>query len=223
MEKDLEIIKNWKSTQIRFKKMIGLLEPILKPGMNILDVGCVGEKNQEGLTLKILKNKGFNLNLYGVDKINFSSPDFKFSKCDIEKEGLPFSNNYFDVIMATEIIAHLYNEEYFLQELKRCLKHQGYLLLTAPNISCLKSRLKFLIGKYPLELEHKKGEKWEMKTFNNFKSLEDKLNRKGFIIIKKVTNNFPYFINFPFNILALKLGNIYYKLGKNIIILSQKI
>jgi len=68
---------------------------------------------------------------------------------DLNK-GLPFKANTVDNIVACEIIEHMQSPFAFLKEIKKALKKGGYLILTTPNICCLKNRIKILLGKFPI-------------------------------------------------------------------------
>lgn len=59
-------------------------------------------------------------------------------KCDSKRvEGsileLPFKNDFFDVIVCSEVIEHVPNPKKAIQELQRVLKPNGILVLTTPN------------------------------------------------------------------------------------------
>lgn len=64
-----------------------------------------------------------------VDKIN-SQGKFKFIAANVEE--LTFSAQ-FDVVVAGEIIEHLYNPGKFLDSAWRALKSEGVLIITTPN------------------------------------------------------------------------------------------
>lgn len=98
----------------------------------ILDVGC-----GDGTILKYVKV--FN-SYTGVDisstrikrcKKKFNSPKINFIKYDIVLS-FPFKNNIFDVVIASEIIEHVPDPIFFLQECKRVLKKDGVLILSTP-------------------------------------------------------------------------------------------
>jgi len=65
---------------------------------------------------------------------------------------LPFENNYFDFFFAGEIIEHLFDSRFFLKEIHRVLKINGYLILSTPNLARIDDRLKFLLGKTPRQI-----------------------------------------------------------------------
>jgi 2-polyprenyl-3-methyl-5-hydroxy-6-metoxy-1,4-benzoquinol methylase len=65
------------------------------------------------------------------------------------KDFLPFRNNYFDVIIAIEVIEHLYNPDHAVLEAKRLLRPGGFLILSTPNLAWWANRLALLLGYQP--------------------------------------------------------------------------
>jgi len=84
---------------------------------------------------------------------NSKKLDIKNADCvhDLNK-GLPFKNNSVDNIIACEIIEHMHSPYSFLAEIKRVLKRGGVLILTTPNICCLKNRIKIFLGRFPINV-----------------------------------------------------------------------
>src|SRR3990172_4148487 len=70
------------------------------------------------------------------DIMQDKSPDIII---DLNKE-IPAPTDSADICVAGEIIEHLYYANNFLREVKRVLKNDGYLILTAPNACCIKYR-----------------------------------------------------------------------------------
>jgi 2-polyprenyl-3-methyl-5-hydroxy-6-metoxy-1,4-benzoquinol methylase len=56
----------------------------------------------------------------------------------------------FDLIVAIEIIEHLYNPRHFIRNCLNLLNQQGYLLITSPNVESWISRIRFLRHGRPL-------------------------------------------------------------------------
>jgi ubiquinone/menaquinone biosynthesis C-methylase UbiE len=78
----------------------------------------------------------FNVDEYiGVD-FEKSGHSHKNKKIDVTYDGkkIPFESNYFDSILATEVIEHVFNIDEVLLELNRVLKPNGKILVTCPFI-----------------------------------------------------------------------------------------
>lgn len=130
---------------IEEKIMFSLL-PQLKG--KLLDVGCgVGTISCQ------LQKQGFEV--YGID---FSSAAIKKAKekgikaieCDLDKEGIPFEDNYFDVVWAGDVIEHVFDPIFLFKEISRVVKPRGKVLLTTPNDFNIKRRASiFIFGSSP--------------------------------------------------------------------------
>lgn len=74
--------------------------------------------------------------------------NIKLSISDSEKE-FPFKDNFFDLIISGEHIAHLKNTDNYVSEISRVLKKNGILMLTTPNLVSWLNRVLMLVGKQP--------------------------------------------------------------------------
>jgi len=54
---------------------------------------------------------------------------------DVSAEALPFDNCSVDVVYCSEVIEHLYNPDFAIEEFKRVLKPTGKILLSTPNLA----------------------------------------------------------------------------------------
>jgi SAM-dependent methyltransferase len=61
----------------------------------------------------------------------------------------PVDSDFFDAVVAGDIIEHLIDTDIFLEELKRVVRPGGYLLITTPNLAWWWSRIRLLQGKVP--------------------------------------------------------------------------
>ena len=69
------------------------------------------------------------MEVFGIDISEESKEiikDCNIKIADIEKDGIPFSDNYFDVIYSKSFIEHLYYPEKFFSEAYRVLKKVEY-------------------------------------------------------------------------------------------------
>ncbi len=131
------------------KKYLPKISPIR---IRFLDLG-----SGDGHFYQLLKQKGYDYAYLG----------FEFSQELIKKahkngvpvrhanlnEKFPLSDSSYDLILASEIIEHVYDPEFFLEEIHRVLKNDGILFLTTPNIASLGSRLKLLLGIRPAAID----------------------------------------------------------------------
>jgi SAM-dependent methyltransferase len=68
---------------------------------------------------------------------------------DVEREFLPFADETFDRVLATEILEHLDRPGLLLGECLRVLRPRGTLFLTTPNVVDLPNRLRAARGRSP--------------------------------------------------------------------------
>ncbi|HVH72724.1 MAG TPA: class I SAM-dependent methyltransferase [Candidatus Dormibacteraeota bacterium] len=110
----------------------------LPSGARILDAPCGGLAS---LTLA-LRERGFDA--IGAD-IDFEAATHlraAFQKVNLDAK-LPWTDESFDAVISTEGIEHLENHFSFLREANRILKSGGVFVLTTPNITALRSRVRF--------------------------------------------------------------------------------
>lgn len=103
-------------------------------GTSVLDIGC-----GLGGFLRYLaaRNPFFPHKLFGCDFSPYAVtiaekhlPEASFYVSDVYK--LPFNNDFFDVVIATEVIEHLTDYTQALKEMYRICKPNGILLLSTP-------------------------------------------------------------------------------------------
>lgn len=95
---------------------------------NILDVGC----GRGDFTNAFSKNVD---NIYGIDISDYCLEHyktFKFKKCDLINEKLPFENNTFDIVFSKSVMEHLYYPENLVVEIRRILKPGGRIITMCP-------------------------------------------------------------------------------------------
>jgi len=101
----------------------------IKEGMKLLEPGC-----GRGEHLRLFKNLG--LDVYGLDlspEAPLFAKDLNIKVCDLEKDKLPYPDNYFDVIYSKSFLEHLRDPSKFLNEAYRVLKPGGLLLSMVPD------------------------------------------------------------------------------------------
>jgi ubiquinone/menaquinone biosynthesis C-methylase UbiE len=59
---------------------------------------------------------------------------------------LPFQSDYFDMIYMDDIIDHLVDPDYAINEVARVMKTNGFQVLSTPNLASWLNRLLLLLG-----------------------------------------------------------------------------
>ena len=185
-------------------------------GKRVLDIGC-----SDGTISTILA--GNKREVYGVD-ISKKAVDaaikkgIKASVCDVENDDLPFKSDYFDCIVAGEIIEHIFDTDAFIDKCKRVLKKNGVLIITTPNCASLRARLSLLLGRQPAWIEHRaKGGAGHIRAYT-LKGLLSQLKEHKFKPEGIRTNEvkIPFVGTFSF------LGDWFPSLGDGLVIKFRK-
>lgn len=140
----------------------------------VLDVGCA-----YGYMLKRLPD---NYKKYGVDisdhAVSVAKKKLKraiIKVADVEQE-IPFSDNFFDLVICNDVIEHLFKPNNCLVNIHKVLKYNGLFYLNTPNLNWVRKSI------YSLP------DRWEHHvSIMNQDQLESILNQVGFKVVKKWT------------------------------------
>lgn len=119
---------------------------------SLLEIGCYPGRSTK-FFLENLKVKKF----YAIDckeellgRAKAMGVDAKL--CDLERDRIPFQDNFFDLVVANQVFEHLKNIYSPLSEIHRVLKPGGILVFSVPNLASFHSRLLLLFGKSPTQI-----------------------------------------------------------------------
>jgi len=158
----------------------------IQSNCKVLDVGC-----SEGYISIAFAELG--LKVYGVEPSEKLIKKFE-NKLRNDKElncflikgsaiNLPFKDNYFDIVIITEVLEHIQETDRVLEEIYRVLNENGRMCLSVPT-SCTEKLFSKLHPKYNKNSGH-------VKVFRE-KELIELLKRHGFEIYAKRNCNFEW-------------------------------
>ena len=143
---------------------------------SVLDVG-----SGTGSNLRMLREEGFE-NVTGID-LHYPAVRYCWAKgftsvvsCDATK--LPFADDRFDVVLATDIIEHIDNDSRALREIHRVLAPGGYTIIAVPAFPSL-------WGLQDIVAHHKRRYRTE--------NLTEKINLSGLKILRIYYFNYLLF------------------------------
>lgn len=199
--------------QVKTLRLISSLLPYAKSHMPyaILELGSADDSFLE-LVCKEINGHGLGLDLTKGD--------------DLEKP-LKQKSNTADLIIALEVIEHLFDTDQFLSEIYRVLKPKGVLILSTPNLASLANRLRLLFGGYPKYLEFSRAGAGHIHLYTPT-VISRQLAANSFKIIKLTSPNFlcPY-ITEPWFPAFLKeffmaLGDLFPSFGSHLLVVARK-
>ena len=150
--------------------------------LRVLDVGC-----GDGSFLRFLRREAKKRNII-LKGLEYYGIDVAREYRDLaRKEGVEFqvgnalnlqkhyNKEFFDVIIASEILEHVSATDKLIKSIRNVLKKDGYLYLTTPNLASWHSRLVLLLGYQPLitEVSNEKadfGKGWIWKFYGGRKT-----------------------------------------------------
>ncbi|MCX7363148.1 MAG: class I SAM-dependent methyltransferase [Alphaproteobacteria bacterium] len=140
--------------RFRFRRGLELLSSVagkIPADALWLDLGCnQGQFLEDVIATNQVKGIGFD----NWDPAPKAPHDiWRYLKADLDK-ALPWSEPA-DFVSALEVLEHMIDTDGFLRRMHAALKPKGWLLISTPNINCLRNRITVPLGAYPAGLEYR--------------------------------------------------------------------
>lgn len=194
--------------QVKALRLISLLN-LKSP--HVLELGSADDSFLD-LVCQKTHGRGRGLDITKGDDLE---KPFKVGSCSV------------DLVIALEIIEHLFDTDQFLAEINRVLKPGGFLVLSTPNLASLTNRLRLLFGFYPQYLEYSKAGAGHIHLYTPW-VLRSQICQAGLIVHKFTSPNFPcpFITKFWFPPLlrdwCMTLGGRFPSLGSHLLVVASK-
>lgn len=113
------------SSFTNMKKSLQLLN--LKNNIKILDLGGRNAKNTDRSYYTLLSSYAKNYDIADIaegENVNIIMPEFYT---------IPVEDNYYDLIVCGQTLEHVYNPFRLVNEMRRVLKYQSYMIIIVPS------------------------------------------------------------------------------------------
>jgi 2-polyprenyl-3-methyl-5-hydroxy-6-metoxy-1,4-benzoquinol methylase len=144
-----------------------VLQEILKYSSrekSLLDIGCA-----EGVFLIALKGRfrkryGVDISSERLERLQERDPEVQILCLDLNQDKINLEDASIDIILATEILEHIYNYPHLFREMTRVLTKGGRIIGTIPNKdSILYILRRYLLGKKEISWNH--PNMWNLQSF----------------------------------------------------------
>lgn len=197
---------------------------ITKRPLKILEVGCGWGHLMIALSMLGHIVQGIDINKEIQNLKAYKKYNINFEMCNLSIQKFPYFDNFFDVIIFSEVLEHLnFHPKNIFKQIHYVLKVGGIILITTPNLLRLNNRIKLLIGKsinFDIKVDWNEGAHYREYTKKEINYL---LGSSGFERIKVKYKNFDYpNINKLIKVINKVIGLIIPSLKGNLIITSRR-
>jgi SAM-dependent methyltransferase len=135
----------YKTDELNRLNILSLID--YSPEKSIVDLGCDNGSFTKRIANKIGSNK-----IYGID-LSEKITDKSITLINSDLNGrVPLDDKSIDIVHSNQVIEHLRNPDFFLREIHRILKDDGYAIISTENLSSWHNILALLLGWQPFSL-----------------------------------------------------------------------
>jgi 2-polyprenyl-3-methyl-5-hydroxy-6-metoxy-1,4-benzoquinol methylase len=144
------------------------------------------------------------------------------------EQDCPVADGTFDLVLALDVIEHLFDTDVFLSELHRIVRKDGHVLIATPNLGWWWSRLRLLAGRAPCGIGATSPlHRWDpvvdtkhlrIGMVSEWRQL---FTLHGFRCERVIGYNYPGLLKFPFNIVDTLLVDVKHLWCSSIFVLTR--
>lgn len=200
---------------VRIKRIYDIIYDSIDNVKNkkILDVGCWTGDIIEKF---VYENKCFGVdiseNAIGIAR----NRGIDAYKINFDKDKFPFDNECFDIILCSEVLEHIIDQDFVLKNIYNALKRDGSFVCTIPNIN---TPVSWFIQIF-LDLPPKNSARYKSVHYRDFtyRLARKMLELNGFKIIK----TYGTFIYPSTCYISQKIANYFPRLSENFVFICKK-
>lgn len=121
----------------------------IAPYSRVLDVGAGSGADLDSARRACPSTDAFAVESFPANIETLRSKGIQVHGVNVERDALPFKNEYHDVIMSNQTLEHVKEIFWVMHEISRTLKVNGHLIIGVPNLASLHNRLLLLAGMQP--------------------------------------------------------------------------
>lgn len=138
----------WDEIKLERKNYILSLLEVDKKDVKFLDCGC-----DNGIFSLRVAERLNTKQIYGIEVNKSAIPEAEQKGVQVKKSDLnfkfPIRSNLFDVVVADQVIEHLWDLDNFVSEIHRVLKPGGYSIISTENLASWHNIYALLLGMQP--------------------------------------------------------------------------
>lgn len=119
----------------------------------LLDVGCSVGKFTQMLKDELAARRVFGLEVSEIAVAEARERGVEVSKCNVDTDPFPYEDDTFELVLALELLEHLFDPEHCLTEIARVTKRNGFFVVSTPNLASWHGRISLCLGYMPLTLD----------------------------------------------------------------------
>ena len=127
---------------------LAIIEMVDRKYERLLEVGPGDGKLSKKLVDLGKVNIAYGLEYPGCELLGKES-GLIMKMCDIQTDVWPFDDSSFDLIISNQVIEHVSNTDYFVEETYRLLRKGGIAIISAPNLASWDTIISLIIGWQP--------------------------------------------------------------------------
>jgi SAM-dependent methyltransferase len=116
-------------------------------GQDLINVRTAAEKVHK--TTDVTELELYGIEHYPPNVESCTLANIKTYPVDIEREEYPAEDNFFDVVIANQVLEHTKEIFWIFAEVTRILKPGGRFIIGVPNLASLHNRILLLLGQQP--------------------------------------------------------------------------